>query len=184
MRILSEPNLRVSYPNAAQQLRCLGESIFLRSTLMPHYHFRKLVTHRIDRVESSCRVLGNVRDLFASNVLHLRLCQRQQVSPLEFYFSADSLSRVWNDSHYRLCRDSLSRPGFSDETNRFAFVHLKVDTVNRLHYSRKRVEVGLEPVNPENQLGRHRALFPQSWIKGIPQTIAEEVEAHYHKGHK
>src|SRR6266699_1845134 len=103
---------------------------------MPHYHFRELVADGIDRVKSRCRVLGNVRDFLASNMLHF-----------EFYCSADSLSGSRNNSHYRLCRDSLARSGLSNETNRLALLHLKVDTINCFHHSRKCVEVGSEPVN-------------------------------------
>src|SRR5881396_285154 len=72
VRILVDSNLRVSYPNTVQQFCRLGECIFLRNRLMPHYHFHKLVPHGIDRVKCRGRVLGNVRYFFPPNMLHFR----------------------------------------------------------------------------------------------------------------
>src|SRR5881296_1127553 len=70
VRILTDSDLRVSYPNVAQQLDGFSESKLLRDWLMPHYHLCKLVAYGEDWVKCRSWVLGNVRDLLPSNMLH------------------------------------------------------------------------------------------------------------------
>src|SRR6266567_705198 len=147
--------------------------------LMLHYYLCKLLAHGVNRVEGSRWILRNVGDFLPPNMLHLRLCQLQQASSLEFDFPVDNLSRTRNNSHDRLRRNCLTRSRFSHEAECLSLVHVETHTIDCLHDSCERVEVRSQSFNTEKRGGRQEALFPQPWVESISQTVSKQVEAHY-----
>ena len=101
------------------------------------------------RVERSHGVLKDHRDRLTADLLHLRIAQLREISPLEQDLAADDPPRPRDEPHDAQGGHRLAAPRLSDDAQGLARMELERDAVHRFDDPLWRLELRLQVADLE-----------------------------------
>src|SRR6185503_11936328 len=110
-----------------------------------------------ERIEGGERVLGDVGDAAAADVLHLVARELEEILAVELDFAADGLAGGFGDeADNREAGDRLTAAGLADEAEGLALADVEGDAVDGLGDAAAGGEVGPQAADAEERCsGRH-----------------------------
>ncbi|MGY3407511.1 hypothetical protein ACVWZV_003624 [Bradyrhizobium sp. GM5.1] len=119
MRMLVEARFRRRYPHAVEQAYGLDLRRRARQAAVLDQCFRNLEADGQHRIEARHWLLEDHGDFVATNILHARFGQRQQVATGKPDAAFDAAVLLRNEPHDRERSDALARTGLADDRHGF-----------------------------------------------------------------
>src|SRR5258708_6342399 len=179
VRILLHAPLGVRDVHELEHLDRLVHRVAPPEALMQADGLRDLLAHREHGIQRGHRLLEDHRDLFATDLPHLRGGQAEEVlAVVDDLALHDASGRLRNEPHHAEGGDRLARARLADDAQRLALVDVEVDAVDGAHDALVGEEVRLESFDFEEPFGHGASRWRyQRLVSSRNASSAREVSS-------
>ena len=144
MRVLVEATLCERDLHELQHLDRTLLCFLFRHVFMKKKCLDELLSDGKHRIQGGHRLLENHRDLLAADLTHLILGHLYDIFSLEEDLAALDLPRLLDQSHDRERSHALSTAGLTYDTQRFSFLYIEGNIIDRFYEAGLGMKVGFQ----------------------------------------